>query len=49
MSVDKPRRAAEHFSALTFLLALDFIGDDAAVSEVLMDGVAAFVRAYAPR
>lgn len=54
-----PRRAAEHFSALTFLLALDAappgahvepaLVDPAAVDGVLVDGVRAFLRAYVPR
>jgi TetR/AcrR family transcriptional repressor of mexJK operon len=43
----KPRRAAEHFTALTFLLALGTPGlDAAAVDELFVDGVEAFVRAY---
>lgn len=54
-----PRRAAEHFVALTFLLALDSLGPDswreldrgdiAAIDGILTDGVSAFLRAYAPR
>ncbi|OII33053.1 hypothetical protein BIU98_06265 [Curtobacterium sp. MMLR14_010] len=42
-----PRRASEHFTALTFLLALNAPGlDAAAVDAVFVDGVDAFVRAY---
>lgn len=51
-------RAAEHFIALTFLLALDHLGqnswrelgsgDVAEIDPILVDGVAAFLRAYAP-
>jgi TetR/AcrR family transcriptional repressor of mexJK operon len=51
-----PRRATEHFIALTFLLALnskdlDSSGafDSTAVDRILIDGVDAFMRAYAPR
>ena len=54
-----PRRAAEHFVALTFLLALDSLGPDswreldpgdvAEIDDILRDGVSAFLRAYAPR
>lgn len=45
----KPRRAAEHFTALTFLLALGTPDLDAeAVDELFVDGVEAFVRAYGP-
>jgi TetR/AcrR family transcriptional repressor of mexJK operon len=47
ISTTKPRRAAEHFTALTFLLALGTPGLDAvAVDELFVDGVEAFVRAY---
>jgi TetR/AcrR family transcriptional repressor of mexJK operon len=43
----RPQRAAEHFAALTFLLALDSPALDAdAVDELFVDGVDAFVRAY---
>lgn len=45
-------RATDHLVALTFLLALDSLertpGGDA-VDAILVDGVAAFMRAYAPR
>jgi len=42
-----PRRASEHFTALTFLLALNAPElDAAAVDAVFVDGVDAFVRAY---
>lgn len=48
---EHPRRAAEHFIALTFQLALDTLdptetGAWDAVDEVLVDGVDAFLRAY---
>ena len=46
------KRAAEHFVALTFLIALDALekkADAAALDNVLADGVDAFIRAYAPR
>jgi TetR/AcrR family transcriptional repressor of mexJK operon len=51
----EPWRVAEHFIALTFLLALDLLDTfDAAVDgawneldELLVDGVDAFLRAYA--
>lgn len=51
-----PRRAAEHFVALTFLLALDALDvldgaqDETAstLDEILSDGVDAFLRAYGP-
>lgn len=50
---DKPYRAAQHFSALTFLLALDAVTphaweppDAERVDEILVDGVHAFIRAY---
>ncbi len=51
LKAEKPRRAAEHFIALTFQLALDTLnptesGDWAAVDEALVDGVDAFLRAY---
>lgn len=52
-------RAAEHFVALTFLLALDHLGqnswrelgsgDVAEIDPILVDGVAVFLRAYGPR
>ncbi|MGE0214646.1 TetR/AcrR family transcriptional regulator [Mycolicibacterium sp.] len=46
-----PRRAAEHYIALTFLLALDTLdpttsGGWDAIDAILVDGVAAFLRAY---
>ena len=51
-----PRRAAQHFVALTFLLALDLTraapeGDlgPAGIDAVLVDGVDAFLRAYHSR
>lgn len=48
------QRAAEHFIALTFLLALDELArpgaaDPDRIDEILVDGVDAFVRAYATR
>lgn len=49
-----PHRAAEHFVALTFLLALDTVqpgpwatSDAERVDGILVDGVDAFLRAYA--
>lgn len=48
-----PRRAAQHFTALTMLLALDAFKDDPAtavgepeVRAIITDGVDAFLRAY---
>ncbi|MCX2934071.1 TetR/AcrR family transcriptional regulator [Mycobacterium sp. CVI_P3] len=46
-----PRRAAQHFVALTFQLALDTLdptetGEWGAVDQVLVDGVEAFMRSY---
>lgn len=42
-----PHRAADHYAALTFLLALNSPGlDGAAVDGIFVDGVHAFVRAY---
>jgi TetR/AcrR family transcriptional repressor of mexJK operon len=49
LRVVKPRRATEHFAALTLLVALDALerGDGpAVVDEILVDGVDAFLRAY---
>ncbi|GAB3216537.1 TetR/AcrR family transcriptional regulator [Mycolicibacterium hippocampi] len=48
---ENPRRAAQHFVALTFQLALDTLdptqtGAWDAVDEVLVDGVDVFVRSY---
>ncbi|WP_099023604.1 TetR/AcrR family transcriptional regulator [Mycolicibacterium palauense] len=48
---DRPHRAAQHFVALTFQLALDSLdptetGAWDAVDEILVDGVDAFVRSY---
>jgi TetR/AcrR family transcriptional repressor of mexJK operon len=48
---DDPRRAAEHFIALTFLLALDTLDPTVTaawgeVDAILVDGVDAFIRAY---
>lgn len=47
-----PRLAADHFVALTFLLALNKLGsaiatDDAHVRVIFVEGVRAFLRAYA--
>lgn len=51
INTDKPRRAAEHFVALTLQLAFEALeraeteaSDE--VDEILIDGVDAFVRAY---
>lgn len=51
LRAEHPRRAAEHFIALTFHLALDTLdptesGAWDAVDEVFVDGVDAFLRAY---
>ena len=51
ITTDKPRRAAQHFVALTFQLAFEALErneTEAAgeVDEILVDGVDAFVRAY---
>lgn len=51
IKTDNPRRAAQHFVALTFQLALDTLdptetGAWDAVDEVLVDGVNAFIRSY---
>lgn len=56
LEATNPLRAAEHFTALTFLLALDHLGqnswrelgsgDVAEIDPILVDGVAAFLRAY---
>ena len=51
INTDKPRRAAEHFVALTLQLAFDALeradtGASGEVDEILIDGVDAFVRAY---
>jgi TetR/AcrR family transcriptional regulator, mexJK operon transcriptional repressor len=51
IQTDHPRRAAEHFIALTFLLAQDTLdptmtGAWDAVDQILVDGVDAFIRAY---
>lgn len=48
------RLAADHFVALTFLLALNTLGsalatDEARVRVIFVEGVRAFLRAYAPR
>ncbi|MFD0663231.1 TetR/AcrR family transcriptional regulator [Thermocatellispora tengchongensis] len=51
ITTDNPWRAAEHFIALTFLLALDTLdpteqGAWDEVDEILVDGVDTFLRAY---
>jgi TetR/AcrR family transcriptional repressor of mexJK operon len=48
---ERPRRAAQHFVALTFQLALDTLdptetGAWDAVDEILVDGVDVFIRSY---
>ena len=58
LEAPSPLRAAEHFIALTFLLALDHLGPDswrelgrtevAEIDPILVDGVSAFLRAYGP-
>jgi TetR/AcrR family transcriptional repressor of mexJK operon len=52
--VPDPLLAAKHFSALTFLLAFNNLGparktEDTRVKQTIVDGVRAFLRAYAPR
>jgi len=47
LEAPNPHRAAEHFIALTLRLALEARPAD--VDAVLVDGVDAFLRAYAPR
>lgn len=51
IETEHPRRAAEHFIALTFLLALDTLdatdeGVWDVVDDLIVDGVEAFIRAY---
>ncbi len=50
IKTDKPRRAAQHFVALTFQLAFEALERTETVSgevdEILVDGVDVFVRAY---
>ncbi|WP_328609625.1 TetR/AcrR family transcriptional regulator [Amycolatopsis sp. NBC_00345] len=50
LSTANPGRAAQHFVALTFMLALDVTrsasGEDADIDALLVDGVDAFLRAY---
>ena len=58
LAVPEPRVAADHFIALTFLLAFnnlrqtgatdDQVKDDARTQQVIVNGVRAFLRAYAP-
>lgn len=53
LDAPNPRLAADHFVALTFLLALDNVipgaaVDEARVEQAIRDGVPAFLRAYAP-
>ncbi|WP_437579320.1 TetR/AcrR family transcriptional regulator [Sorangium sp. So ce887] len=53
LDAPNPRLAADHFIALTFLLAANAFGpaiatDDARMRELLVEGVRAFLRAYAP-
>lgn len=51
VTAPNPRRATDHFIALTFLLALDAIGaqhDQAFIDAILVSGVDAFLRAYPP-
>ncbi|MFF0227012.1 TetR/AcrR family transcriptional regulator [Streptomyces sp. NPDC004629] len=52
LHVPNPRRATEHFVALTFLVALEALDrqqDPDVIDELLVDGVEAFLRAYGPR
>lgn len=51
LRAERPRRAAEHFIALTVLLALDTLDPSLTgawdeVDQILVDGVDAFLRAY---
>lgn len=50
--VPNPRRATDHVVALTLHLAIDALetedADPSAIDEILIDGIAAFLRAYAP-
>jgi TetR/AcrR family transcriptional regulator, mexJK operon transcriptional repressor len=53
LKVSDPRRAVQHFSALTMRLVLDAIDQDLAgavsrseIDEIITDGVDAFLRAY---
>jgi TetR/AcrR family transcriptional repressor of mexJK operon len=59
LRVPNPRVAADHFNALTFLLALNSLrrpggplhepnDDGPRIQQVIVDGVRAFLRAYAP-
>lgn len=50
LHVPNPRRATDHFVALTFLVAIDALDrqqDPLIIDEILVDGVNAFLRAYA--
>jgi TetR/AcrR family transcriptional repressor of mexJK operon len=50
LHVPNPRRATDHFVALTFLVAIDALDrqqDPLTIDELLIDGVNAFLRAYA--
>lgn len=54
LEAPNPRLAADHFVALTFLLAVNMLGSaiatqDARVREILDQGVRAFLRAYGKR
>ena len=54
MDAPRPRLAADHYIALTMGSALekqrdDPDGDPATITEYIVDGVRAFLRAYAPR
>jgi TetR/AcrR family transcriptional repressor of mexJK operon len=53
LRIPDPRRATKHFTALTILLALEALRDDseesaaeAEIPAIIVDGVAAFLRAY---
>ncbi|MDC0684433.1 TetR/AcrR family transcriptional regulator [Sorangium atrum] len=53
LDAPNPRQAADHFIALTVLLAANGFGpviapNDARMRELLVEGVRAFLRAYAP-
>lgn len=52
LSVPNPRRATDHFVALTLLVAVDALDrrrDASVIDEILVDGVDAFLRAYESR
>jgi TetR/AcrR family transcriptional repressor of mexJK operon len=52
LNVPKPRRATDHLVALTLHIAIDELEKEdatpAAIDDILIDGIGAFLRAYAP-